>query len=81
MDLSLLFRIAADSRIALRPLFAWQAETSAATPGGVSSVAHQFLRCVLHQLAPYGVFVQLFQTKFPGHNYLKRLRLCISTIS
>ncbi|OXA59651.1 Protein unc-79 [Folsomia candida] len=54
------------TRIALRPLFAWQAETSAATPGGVSSVAHQFLRCVLHQLAPYGVFVQLFQTKFPA---------------
>lgn len=54
------------TRIALRPLFAWQAESTTAHPGGgVCTVAHQFLRCVLHQLSPYGVFVQLFQTKFP----------------
>ncbi|ODN04336.1 Protein unc-79 [Orchesella cincta] len=52
-------------RIALKPLFPWQVEGSSYFPGAVSSVAHQFLRCVLHQLAPYGVFVQLFQTKFP----------------
>lgn len=53
-------------RLALKPLFPWQVEGSSYFPGAVSSVAHQFLRCVLHQLAPYGVFVQLFQSKFPG---------------
>jgi len=56
------------SRIALKPLYPWQAETSTYLAGGVSSVAHQFIRCVLHQLAPFGIFVQLFQTKFPGRN-------------
>ena len=52
-------------RIAVKPLYPWQAESNIYLPGGVSSVAHQFIRCVLHQLAPYGVFSQLFQTKFP----------------
>jgi hypothetical protein len=39
-------------------------------------VAHQFLRCVLHQLAPNGVFVQMFQTHADGktdtENFLNR---------
>lgn len=35
-------------------------------PGGAISVAHQFLRCVLHQLAPNGVFLQMFQTHLNG---------------
>ncbi|CAG7837387.1 unnamed protein product [Allacma fusca] len=53
------------TKIALKPLYSWQAECNLYVPTSVSRVAHQFLRCVLHQLAPFGVFVQLFQTRFP----------------
>lgn len=47
-------------------MYPWQCETNVYLPGGAVSVAHQFLRCVLHQLAPNGVFVQMFQTKSNG---------------
>ncbi|XP_031621809.1 protein unc-79 homolog isoform X2 [Contarinia nasturtii] len=39
--------------------FPWQYEI----PGNSQSVAHQFIRCVLHQLAPNGIFVQMFLTQ------------------
>ncbi|XP_049954031.1 protein unc-79 homolog [Schistocerca serialis cubense] len=55
------------SKIALNATYPWQAETNIYLPGGAISVAHQFLRCVLHQLAPNGVFVQMFQTNVEEH--------------
>ncbi|KAL3290395.1 hypothetical protein HHI36_023736 [Cryptolaemus montrouzieri] len=51
------------ARMATNPLFPWQSESNIHLPGGAISVAHQFLRCVLHQLAPNGIFLQMFQTK------------------
>ncbi|XP_021924860.1 protein unc-79 homolog isoform X4 [Zootermopsis nevadensis] len=48
--------------VALNASYPWQNETNIYLPGGATSVAHQFLRCVLHQLAPNGIFVQMFQT-------------------
>lgn len=45
--------------------YSWQNEQNVHLPGGAVSVAHQFIRCVLHQLAPNGVFVQMFQTRAP----------------
>ncbi|XP_032682267.1 protein unc-79 homolog isoform X3 [Odontomachus brunneus] len=50
------------TKIALNAMYPWQSETNMHLPGGAVSVAHQFLRCVLHQLAPNGVFMQMFQT-------------------
>ncbi|XP_046744184.1 protein unc-79 homolog isoform X3 [Diprion similis] len=50
------------AKVALNAMYPWQNETNMHLPGGAVSVAHQFLRCVLHQLAPNGVFVQMFQT-------------------
>ncbi|XP_076762512.1 UNC-79 domain-containing protein isoform X7 [Xylocopa sonorina] len=50
------------TKVALNAMYPWQSETNMHLPGGAISVAHQFLRCVLHQLAPNGVFVQMFQT-------------------
>jgi len=47
-------------------MYPWQSETNMHLPGGAVSVAHQFLRCVLHQLAPNGVFMQMFQTHLNG---------------
>ncbi|EFN81676.1 Uncharacterized protein KIAA1409 [Harpegnathos saltator] len=50
------------TKVALNAMYPWQSETNMHLPGGAVSVAHQFLRCVLHQLAPNGVFMQMFQT-------------------
>lgn len=52
-------------RFGLHPIFPWQFDSKTHLPGGSFSVAHQFLRCVLHQLAPNGVFVQIFATNAP----------------
>lgn len=54
------------SKFASQPTFPWQYESSTHLPGGSQSVAHQFIRCVLHQLAPNGVFVQIFYTQAHG---------------
>lgn len=54
-------------RLALSATYPWQSESNIYLPGGAVSVAHQFLRCVLHQLAPNGVFVQMFQTNVQGY--------------
>ncbi|XP_039759804.1 protein unc-79 homolog isoform X2 [Pararge aegeria] len=45
--------------------YSWQAESSTRLPGSAVLVAHQFLRCVLHQLAPHNVFLQLFLQRTP----------------
>jgi len=57
-------------RVALNAMYPWQSETNMHLPGGAVSVAHQFLRCVLHQLAPNGVFMQMFQTHLNGKNIM-----------
>lgn len=36
-------------------------------PGNAAGVAKQFLRCVFHQLAPNGIFPQLFQSIIKGN--------------
>ncbi|XP_050087901.1 protein unc-79 homolog isoform X2 [Anopheles aquasalis] len=51
------------SRISLHPTFPWRCESLTHLPGGSQSVAHQFVRCVLHQLAPNGIFYQVFLTQ------------------
>lgn len=56
-------------RMALNSMYPWQNETNLHLPGGAISVAHQFLRCVLHQLAPNGVFMQMFQTHINGNDF------------
>lgn len=53
-------------RFAMHSTFQWQYANSTHLPGGSQSVAHQFIRCVLHQLAPNGVFVQMFLTQSNG---------------
>lgn len=53
------------SKVANNHTFSWQYESTTHLPGGSQSVAHQFIRCVLHQLAPNGVFYQIFLTQNP----------------
>lgn len=59
------------AKVATNALYPWQMENNIHLPGGAVSVAHQFLRCVLHQLAPNGIFTQMFQTRASGmHGFL-----------
>lgn len=51
-------------RIASCSLYTWQSESNTHLPGSAVSVARQFLRCTLHQLAPNDIFVQIFQSQF-----------------
>ena len=37
-------------------------------PGNAAGVAKQFLRCIFHQLAPNGIFPQLFQSTIKGNS-------------
>nr|XP_023011875.1 protein unc-79 homolog isoform X2 [Leptinotarsa decemlineata] len=53
------------AKVATNAIYPWQSESNIHLPGGAVSVAHQFLRCVLHQLAPNGIFTQMFQTNAP----------------
>ncbi|CAH2007924.1 unnamed protein product [Acanthoscelides obtectus] len=50
------------AKVATDPMYPWQSDSNIYLPGGAISVAHQFIRCVLHQLAPNGIFTQVFQT-------------------
>ncbi|XP_011503922.1 PREDICTED: protein unc-79 homolog, partial [Ceratosolen solmsi marchali] len=52
--------------VSLNITYPWQSESSIYLPGSAVSVAHQFLRCVLHQMAPNGIFLQMFQTNIKG---------------
>ncbi|XP_028035618.1 protein unc-79 homolog isoform X2 [Bombyx mandarina] len=47
--------------------YSWQTEWGGCgrLAGSAVSVAHQFLRCVLHQLAPNNVFLQLYLQRTP----------------
>jgi len=48
-------------------------------PGNCLSVARQFLRCVLHQLAPNNVFPQIFMSRLGG-SYFVILFLPLCTV-
>lgn len=63
------------SRVALHHTFSWQYESSTHLPAGSQAIAHQFIRCVLHQLAPNGVFYQIFLTQNP-ENIRQRFFKC-----
>ncbi|KAK2710261.1 hypothetical protein QYM36_013791, partial [Artemia franciscana] len=43
-------------------LYSWQSDQNLHIPGSSGSTARQFIRCVLHQLSPMGIFPLLFQT-------------------
>ncbi|XP_071164350.1 protein unc-79 homolog isoform X1 [Mytilus edulis] len=61
------------SRIASSSPYAWQAESNLMVPGNSLSIARQFLRCVLHQLAPNGIFPMLFQSNFEDTYFFKTM--------
>ncbi|KAM7364575.1 UNC-79 domain-containing protein isoform 2-T2 [Cochliomyia hominivorax] len=51
------------SKISSTCTYAWQGENGPPLLCSAQAVALQFLRCVLHQLAPNGIFLQILQTE------------------
>ena len=41
-------------------------------PGNNVSIARQFIRCCIHQLAPNGIFPMLFQSNFEGKAFARQ---------
>ncbi|XP_010157282.1 PREDICTED: protein unc-79 homolog, partial [Eurypyga helias] len=60
--------------------FSNQAE-SMMIPGNAAGVAKQFLRCVFHQLAPNGIFPQLFQSNIKDGSFLRTLATSLMDFS
>ncbi|XP_050714372.1 protein unc-79 homolog isoform X4 [Eriocheir sinensis] len=60
------------ARVAGSEMFSWQFESSVHLPGSATSIGRQFLRCVLHQLAPNQIFNQIFNTSI---DEFQRVRL------
>uniref|UniRef100_A0A8C9UBS3 Unc-79 homolog, NALCN channel complex subunit n=1 Tax=Serinus canaria TaxID=9135 RepID=A0A8C9UBS3_SERCA len=50
-------------------------------PGNAAGVAKQFLRCVFHQLAPNGIFPQLFQSIIKDGSFLRTLATSLMDFS
>lgn len=48
-------------------MYSWQVETNINLPGNSGRVARQFLKVILQQLAPNGVFIQIFRTPIQGN--------------
>ncbi|XP_030374944.1 protein unc-79 homolog isoform X3 [Scaptodrosophila lebanonensis] len=64
------------SRICLSCTHAWQGENGPPLASSAQAVALQFIRCVLHQLAPNGIFSQVFQTQMKmkiRHNHFRSI--------
>ncbi|CAG2106015.1 unnamed protein product [Medioppia subpectinata] len=56
----------------------WQSESNIHLPGSTASIARQFIRCTLHQLAPNGIFKQLFYAHFTNPGFFKSIALALS---
>uniref|UniRef100_A0A8C4V257 Unc-79 homolog, NALCN channel complex subunit n=1 Tax=Falco tinnunculus TaxID=100819 RepID=A0A8C4V257_FALTI len=67
-------------RLASSTSFSNQAE-SMMIPGNAAGVAKQFLRCVFHQLAPNGIFPQLFQSNIKDGSFLRTLAMSLMDFS
>ncbi|XP_022215823.2 protein unc-79 homolog isoform X5 [Drosophila obscura] len=64
------------SRICLSSTHSWQGENGLPLACSAQAVALQFIRCVLHQLAPNGIFLQVFQTQMKmkiRHNHFRSI--------
>uniref|UniRef100_A0A674K4G6 Unc-79 homolog, NALCN channel complex subunit n=1 Tax=Terrapene triunguis TaxID=2587831 RepID=A0A674K4G6_9SAUR len=67
-------------RLASSTCFSNQAE-SMMIPGNAAGVAKQFLRCIFHQLAPNGIFPQLFQSNIKDGSFLRTLATSLMDFS
>ncbi|XP_056021737.1 protein unc-79 homolog isoform X2 [Ostrea edulis] len=66
------------SRIAASSPYVWQVDSNVMVPGNSVSIARQFIRCVLHQLAPNGIFPILFQSNFEDVHFFKTMAAALA---
>ncbi|KAG8194067.1 hypothetical protein JTE90_003015 [Oedothorax gibbosus] len=66
------------SRIASSPNYPWQNECNIHLPGGSVTVARQFIRCTLNQLAPNGIFLQIFQSHVIDAEFYKTMSIALA---
>ncbi|TGZ74785.1 hypothetical protein CRM22_000752 [Opisthorchis felineus] len=60
------------ARLTNTSLYSWQTNLPhIIVPGNVASIARQFLRCTMYNLAPNGLFLQLFQTPIPDEHFFR----------
>ncbi|XP_059155568.1 protein unc-79 homolog isoform X3 [Physella acuta] len=69
------------ARIASGSHYSWQAESNVIIPGNCVSIARQFIRCVLHQLAPNGIFPMLFQSNMEDPHFWKTMAAALLDFS
>ncbi|XP_033647940.1 protein unc-79 homolog [Asterias rubens] len=69
------------ARIANAAFFPWQSESFGSPPGHCCTVAKQFLRCTLHQLAPNGIFPQLFLSRVEDGEFWKTMVVALTDFS
>ncbi|KRZ76162.1 Uncoordinated protein 79 [Trichinella papuae] len=74
----LLSMLTAVSKIASHIFHPWQARTNIFVPSNCRSVARQFIRIVLHQLAPNRLFLSLFESEIEDELFFKTVALCLA---
>ncbi|KRX95168.1 Uncoordinated protein 79 [Trichinella pseudospiralis] len=74
----LLSMLTAVSKIAAHIFHPWQARTNIFVPSNCRSVARQFIRIVLHQLAPNRLFLSLFESEIEDELFFKTVALCLA---
>ncbi|KRX27003.1 Uncoordinated protein 79 [Trichinella nelsoni] len=74
----LLSMLTAVSKIAAHTFHPWQARTNIFVPSNCRSVARQFIRIVLHQLAPNRLFLSLFESEIEDELFFKTVALCLA---
>ena len=65
------------ARLAQSPFYSWQSDSKLWVRDTCLNVAKQFMRCTLHQLAPYGLFNQLFITQCVPNNVFTYIAQCL----
>ncbi|XP_064602074.1 protein unc-79 homolog isoform X2 [Liolophura sinensis] len=68
------------ARIASHSPYSWQSD-GLVVPGNCVSIARQFLRCCLHQLAPNGIFPMLFQSNIEDSSFMKTMATALVDFS
>ncbi len=59
-------------------MYSWQVTNYFYLPGNYSSVAKQFIRCVLHQLVQNEIFYQLFQCRFESVELIEAIAVSLN---
>ncbi len=59
-------------------MYSWQITNYFYFPGNYTSIAKQFIRCVLHQLVQNEIFYQLFQCRFESCDLIEAIAVSLN---